>query len=47
VGDALSSISGAASWITNTVASAILGVVAGAIVVAVMHVLPRKQAAAH
>jgi len=47
VGDALSSISGAASWITNTVASAILGVVAGAIVVAVMHVLPRRQAAAH
>ena len=47
VGDALSSISGLASWVTNTIASAILGVVAGTIVVAVMHFLPRDEAAAH
>ncbi len=48
VGDALTSISGFATWATNTVASAILGVVVGAIVVAVMHVVPRgDDAAAH
>ena len=48
VGNSLSSISGFASWLTNTVASAILGVIAGAIVVAVMHLVPRRgEAAAH
>lgn len=47
VGDSLSSISGLASWLTNTTASAILGVIVGAIVVAVMHVVPRRGSAAH
>lgn len=47
VGDSLPSISGFASWLTNTTASAILGMIVGAIVVAVMHVIPRKGAAAH
>ncbi len=46
VGDALSSIGGFAAWLTNTTASAILGVVVGAIVVAVMHVIPRQGGAA-
>ncbi|MDH3299918.1 MAG: DUF808 domain-containing protein [Acidimicrobiia bacterium] len=47
VGESLSSISGFASWLTNTAASAILGIIVGAIVVAVMHVVPRRGAAAH
>ncbi len=47
VGESLSSISGFASWLTNTMASAILGIIVGAIVVAVMHVVPRRDAAAH
>jgi predicted DNA repair protein MutK len=34
-------------WLTNTAASAVLGVIVGAIVVAAMHLVPRKTAAAH
>jgi len=37
VDHALGAMGGVAAWLTNTVASAILGVVVGAIVVAVMH----------
>lgn len=37
---ATGAIGGVLGWLTNTVASAILGLVVGAIVVAVMHVLP-------
>jgi len=47
VGDSLSSISGFASWLTNTTASAVLGIIVGAIVVAVMQVVPRRGSAAH
>lgn len=46
VAESLSSISGFAAWLTNTTASAILGIIVGAIVVAVMHVIPRKEGAA-
>jgi uncharacterized protein len=44
---AVSGIGGALAWIVNTVASAILGLVVGAVIVAVMHLIPRKGAAAH
>jgi hypothetical protein len=44
VHDALGAVGGVAAWLTNTLASAILGVVVGAIVVAVMH---RRGAAHH
>ena len=37
VGDALGAVGGVAAWLTNTAASAVLGLVVGAIVVAVMH----------
>jgi uncharacterized protein len=35
--DALGAVGGVGAWLTNTAASAILGLVVGAIVVAVMH----------
>ncbi|MET1038552.1 MAG: DUF808 domain-containing protein [Aeromicrobium sp.] len=38
---------GALGWAVNTFFSAIIGVVVGAIVVAVMHVIPRKKKAKH
>ncbi|MCZ4498439.1 MAG: hypothetical protein JWQ74_992 [Marmoricola sp.] len=39
--------SGAFGWLTNTVASAVVGIAVGALAVLVMHVVPRKTAAAH
>lgn len=46
--DALPAIGGAMSWTVNTLASALIGVLVGVVVVAVMHVLPRRsKAAAH
>ena len=52
VHDATGALGGILGWLTNTVGSAILGLVVGAVVVAVMHVLPfgkdhRQDAAAH
>ena len=44
VHDALGAVGGVGAWLTNTAASAILGLVVGAIVVAVMHVRAGKQA---
>jgi predicted DNA repair protein MutK len=38
-------VGGLLAWLANTVASAILGLVVGAVVVAVMHVIPRRKAA--
>lgn len=39
---------GVATWFVNTLASALIGLVVGAVVVAVMHLVPRKErAAAH
>jgi hypothetical protein len=37
---AVSALGGVLGWLVNTVASAALGVLVGAVVVAVMHVLP-------
>ena len=34
------------AWLVNTLASAVIGLVVGAVVVAVMHVIPRRKAAA-
>jgi predicted DNA repair protein MutK len=50
VDGALGAIGGVAAWLVNTLASAVLGVVVGAVVLAVMHVLPvgkKDHAAAH
>ena len=41
VHDATGALGGVLAWLTNTVGSAILGLIAGAIVVAVMQVVPR------
>jgi predicted DNA repair protein MutK len=38
-------VGGLLAWLVNTTASAILGLVAGAVVVAVMHVIPRRKGA--
>ncbi len=50
VHDALEAVGGVAAWLVNTAASALIGVVVGAVAVAVWHVLPlpgRKKDAAH
>lgn len=50
VRDALGALGGVAGWLVNTFFSAVLGVLVGAVVVAVLHVLPfgpGKGAAAH
>ena len=46
---AVSSVGGALGWLVNTAASAVLGLVVGALVMVVMHLLPfgKKPAAAH
>lgn len=44
VAAALPAVAGAAAWFTNTFFSAILGLAVGAVVVAVMHLIPRKKA---
>jgi len=46
---AVSGAGGALGWMVNTVASAILGLVVGAVVMVVMHLLPfgKKSAPAH
>ena len=40
-------IGGLLSWLVNTLASALIGLVVGVVIVAVLHVLPRRKAAAH
>jgi predicted DNA repair protein MutK len=45
VSEALGSLGGVAAWLVNTAASAILGLIVGAVVVAVMHRVPRKASA--
>ena len=47
---AVEGIGGVLAWLINTAASALIGLVVGAIVVAIMHVLPfgkKKQAEKH
>ena len=46
--EAIAAAGGFVGWLVNTLASAILGLVAGGIVVAIMHLIPRKKkVAAH
>ncbi|KRF24170.1 MULTISPECIES: DUF808 domain-containing protein [unclassified Phycicoccus] len=44
VHDATGALGGVFGWLTNTVGSAVLGLMVGAVVVAVMHVIPRRGA---
>jgi predicted DNA repair protein MutK len=39
-------VGGLLAWLVNTLASALTGVVVGAVVVAVMHLIPRRKGAA-
>jgi predicted DNA repair protein MutK len=44
----LPAVSGLLGWLTNTLASALLGLVVGGLVVAVLHIVPRRRTrAAH
>jgi predicted DNA repair protein MutK len=43
----MAGVGGLVAWLVNTVLSAMLGLVVGGIVVAVLHVVPRKEPAAH
>ncbi len=43
VDEALGAVGGVGAWLTNTAASAILGLIVGAIVVAIMHLRHRKH----
>jgi predicted DNA repair protein MutK len=43
VHDAVSGIGGVLAWLVNTFASALIGLIVGAVVVAVMHVLPFRR----
>jgi predicted DNA repair protein MutK len=43
---AVAGLGGFLAWLTNTLASALAGLVVGAVVVAVMHVIPRRKGAA-
>ena len=46
--DATGSFGGVLGWLTNTAASAVVGLLVGAVVVAIMHLVPsRKAAVAH
>ena len=44
---ALGAIGGAAAWVVNTLASAVLGLLVGAVALGVMHVLPFGQKTDH
>jgi hypothetical protein len=43
--EAVPAVGGVLTWLVNTLASAVVGLVVGAIVVAVMHLVPRRAAA--
>ena len=45
VGEATGALSGVLSWLTNTAFSALIGLVVGGVVVAVLHLLPRRSKA--
>jgi hypothetical protein len=44
VHEALGAVGGVGAWLTNTAASALLGLLVGAVVVAVLHLRGRKHA---
>ena len=46
VAHATGALGGVLGWLTNTLGSAIAGLLVGAVVVAIMHVIPRKKGAA-
>ena len=46
VAGTVAALAGALAWLTNTFFSALIGLAVGAVVVAVMHVVPRKKKAA-
>jgi uncharacterized protein len=43
----VAAVGGFLAWLVNTLCSAVIGVVVGAVVVAILHVIPRRQGAAH
>ena len=43
--DLVDSMGGALGWLVNTVCSAVIGLVVGAVAVVVMHLVPRRTAA--
>lgn len=43
VADATGALGGFLGWLTNTIGSAILGVVVGAVIVAVAHLIPKRR----
>jgi predicted DNA repair protein MutK len=45
VHDATGALGAVLGWVTNTFFSAVLGIVVGAVVVVVMHLVPRRRAA--
>ena len=47
VAAAVSVGSGALAWLTNTLGSAIAGLIVGAVVVLIMHLIPRRKDAAN
>jgi predicted DNA repair protein MutK len=47
VHEAVDGVGALLGWLVNTGVSAVIGIVVGAVVVAVMHMLPRRAAAAH
>ncbi|HYP46551.1 MAG TPA: DUF808 domain-containing protein [Propionibacteriaceae bacterium] len=46
VAHAVPAVAGLLAWLVNTLASAVIGLAVGALVVAVMHLIPRRSAAA-
>ncbi|HKJ11498.1 MAG TPA: DUF808 domain-containing protein [Ornithinimicrobium sp.] len=46
VHDAAGALGGVLAWLTNTVASAVIGLLVGAVVVTVLHLVPRRSKAA-
>lgn len=47
VHDALGALGGVAGWLVNTFFSAVIGLVVGAVVVTILHVLPRRGGSSH
>jgi predicted DNA repair protein MutK len=45
--EALPAVGGVLTWLVNTLASALIGLVVGALVVAIMHLVPRRSGAQH
>jgi hypothetical protein len=43
VHDATGPLGGILGWLTNTIGSAVLGLVVGAVIVAVMHLVPSRR----